>query len=559
MIAAIPDGYHIMCYTWLYLDKDGTDNNGPGLLSALEGLASPGAVDFDAMPDSVPYIFYARKGHQESFRDTIGVNIFDGINLSTWVDGVHDQGVITTMDAGPAASWHGLYWNELPNNVEDSTRIKLLGLPAGGGPAVQLMDLPSEQDSVPDLGTLVNAAQYPRLRIQGYFSDIGAVDPKPAQMVRWQLLDSPAPECAIHPPLAYYNALDGWAQGQDAAVAVAVQNISEFDMDSLLMGAWIIGANNARTLIHYKVNAPLPAGAFLVDTVHFNTMGFGGTNTLVIEANPVDTATGVYDQLEQYHFNNIAQWRFDVSVDVENPLLDVTFDGMHILDGDIVSAKPEITITLDDENPLLLMDSPADTANFKVYLTRPGASPEEIHFRNAAGDEILQFVPANGPENIAHINYRPAFPADGKYALQVSAFDISENLSGDHDYKITFEVINRSTITEVLNYPNPFTTSTRFVFTVTGSEPPSYMKIQIMTVTGKVIREVTTAQLGSIHVGRNITEYAWDGTDEFGDRLARGVYLYRVIAQINGEDIENRETSASQYFTKGFGKMYLLR
>jgi flagellar hook assembly protein FlgD len=56
-----------------------------------------------------------------------------------------------------------------------------------------------------------------------------------------------------------------------------------------------------------------------------------------------------------------------------------------------------------------------------------------------------------------------------------------------------------------------------------------------------------------------MTEFAWDGTDEFGDRLARGVYLYRVIAQLNGQDLEVRETKASEYFTKGIGKMYLLR
>ena len=148
---------------------------------------------------------------------------------------------------------------------------------------------------------------------------------------------------------------------------------------------------------------------------------------------------------------------------------------------------------------------------------------------------------------------------DGTYTLIVQARDISANISGDHDYKVSFEVINRPTITEVLNYPNPFTTSTRFVFTVTGKEPPSYMKIQIMTVTGRVVREVPMHELGPIRVGRNITEFAWDGTDEFGDRLARGVYLYRVYAKLHGEDIEIRSTGASGYFKEGYGKMYLLQ
>ena len=80
-----------------------------------------------------------------------------------------------------------------------------------------------------------------------------------------------------------------------------------------------------------------------------------------------------------------------------------------------------------------------------------------------------------------------------------------------------------------------------------------------MTVTGKVVREITVDELGPIRIGRNITSYAWDGRDEYGDRLGNGVYLYRVITKINGQSIENRETSADNFFKEGFGKMYLFR
>jgi flagellar hook assembly protein FlgD len=110
-----------------------------------------------------------------------------------------------------------------------------------------------------------------------------------------------------------------------------------------------------------------------------------------------------------------------------------------------------------------------------------------------------------------------------------------------------------------MNYPNPFSTSTKFVFTLTGSEVPDEMIIQIMTVTGKVVREITEDQLGPIHIGRNISQYAWDGRDEFGDQLANGVYLYRVLTQIKGEDIKHRDSGADTHFKKEFGKMYLMR
>jgi flagellar hook assembly protein FlgD len=163
------------------------------------------------------------------------------------------------------------------------------------------------------------------------------------------------------------------------------------------------------------------------------------------------------------------------------------------------------------------------------------------------------------PDNIFKIDYNPTLTKDGIYELWVQATDVSGNLSGVNNYKITFEVINKASITNFVNYPNPFSTSTRFVFTLTGSEIPEYFKIQIMTVTGKVIREITTQELGQIRIGKNISEYAWDGKDEFGDQLANGVYLYRVLSLLKGSAIEKRETEADKFFTKGWGKMYLMR
>src|SRR5690606_34169535 len=114
------------------------------------------------------------------------------------------------------------------------------------------------------------------------------------------------------------------------------------------------------------------------------------------------------------------------------------------------------------ENPYLLLDSPADTANFRVYLSGPDMPQQRVYFRNGDGSENLQFVPASGVDNVCRIHYRPVLERDGRYTLTVQAHDLSMNASGDQDYRVSFEVINRPTITEVLNYPNPFTTNTRF-------------------------------------------------------------------------------------------------
>jgi len=250
-----------------------------------------------------------------------------------------------------------------------------------------------------------------------------------------------------------------------------------------------------------------------------------------------------------------------VKSDLVNPLLDVTFDGVHILNRDIVSARPHIQIKLKDDAKYLLLN---DTALSSVVIRNPDGSSRTYNFDN----DTLRFTPAStGADNTATIDFSPAFTtqfnADGdEYELIVKGKDRSGNRAGDLEYRVTFKVITKPMISNLLNYPNPFSTSTAFVFTLTGSEIPSNMKIQILTVTGKIVREITKDELGPIRIGRNITEFKWDGTDQYGQKLANGVYLYRFVTTLNGRQMDKYKANGDitdRFFNNGYGKMYLMR
>ena len=157
------------------------------------------------------------------------------------------------------------------------------------------------------------------------------------------------------------------------------------------------------------------------------------------------------------------------------------------------------------------------------------------------------------------VEYQPNNLTDGIYTLRAEAADASGNPSGTEPYAVNFEIINESQITNFFPYPNPFSTRTQFVFTLTGSDIPDEIIIQIMTVNGTVVREITQEEIGPIKIGNNRTEYAWDGHDAYGDQLANGVYLYKVKIFNNGVEMKHRETSADRAFKNGIGKMYLLR
>ena len=233
--------------------------------------------------------------------------------------------------------------------------------------------------------------------------------------------------------------------------------------------------------------------------------------------------------------------------------MQVFFDGRRINDGELVSARPEILVQIRDENQYLLLN---DTSQYQLELTAPSGRRERLRFN----DERIEFTPATGNENVVEIFFRPELLEDGTYTLAVRGTDRSDNAAGRLDLRQEFEVVNQQLVSNVLAYPNPFTTQTQFVYTLTGTEPPSMFRIQIMTVSGRVVRDIDLLETENLKIGTHRTDFTWDGTDEYGDLLANGVYLYRVITSDNdGNMLEKYDTGTDQFFQNELGKVVILR
>ena len=78
----------------------------------------------------------------------------------------------------------------------------------------------------------------------------------------------------------------------------------------------------------------------------------------------------------------------------------------------------------------------------------------------------------------------------------------------------------------VINYPNPFINYTEFWFNHNSSTPLS-VTIQVFTVSGKLVKTIlgTTESFGNNSFSR---DFHWDGRDDFGDKVAKGVYIYKL-------------------------------
>jgi hypothetical protein len=486
-------------------------------------------------PDFIPAISFSK-------------GISDVIDLKKNFVSPDSVGYITSPKFGPAISWKEMHWRgtSLEPGSSDNPAVQIIGVDTSGIGTVLYTVHKSQQDV--DISS-VDASKYPYIQLKMRNAD--SISLTPYQLTYWRLNYQTPPEGAVTPSL-YFTSKDTLDQGDILHFGIAFKNISIPAFDSMKVKLQVIDNNNVTHVLTVPRQKPLVSGDTITLKYDIDTRAYAGLNTIFVDFNPD------YDQPEQYLFNNFLYRNFYVRVDKYNPLMDVTFDGVHILNRDIVSARPHILIKLKDENKSLALN---DTSLLKVQIRNPDGSLRTYHFDN----DTMRFTPADlaSGENTASIDLSPLLPGeDDEYELIVSGKDVVGNPSGTLDYHINFRVISKPMISNLLNYPNPFTTSTAFVFTVTGSVVPQNIRIQILTVTGKVIREITKDELGPLHIGRNITDFKWDGTDMYGQKVANGVYLYRVLTNLNGKSLDkftDNGDNTDKYFTKGYGKMYFMR
>jgi hypothetical protein len=546
---AIPAFASVYASTW----ANDTTFLGPGN-SVYHRLLAQGFTSIDSFYRSRAFIFMYRKNRSATFtpRFTFSDGIYDAITQSVDLVTPDTLGYITSPTFGPAKGWKQLHWrgSTLDTANFDRPTVSVYGVNAAGTETLLIPDLNLTQQDY-DISS-ISATQYPYIKLKMRNQD--SVRLTPYQLRYWRVTYVPVPEGAIAPNL-YFNFKDAVEVGEPVNFGIAFKNVSNVDFDSVKVKFSITDKNNVENII------PIPRQKNLTtvspnDTIRLNvpidTKSLSGNNTIFVNFNPDN------DQPEQYLFNNFAFRNLYVKPDSLHPMLDVTFDGVHILNHDIVSSKPDILVKLKDEAKWLVLD---DTSLLTLQVKYPSGYIRRFSFDN----DTVRFTPPGAPpsnDNTATVALKPYFPEDGDYELIVTGKDKSNNSAGNIQYRVGFQVINKPMISNMLNYPNPFTTSTAFVFTVTGSEVPQNIRIQILTITGKIVREITKTELGPLHIGRNITEFKWDGTDQYGQKLANGIYLYRVITNLNGKSLDKYKSTDDQtdkYFNNGYGKMYLMR
>lgn len=534
----VPNGNYFMIYSFI----SGKFQQWPD--SAYKAFENWGAEKIRIIDNNVPYIFFSQKGHPDQAEEIVGETTTSAIDFTRTLRTTYTEGSITSTAIGPSSKWTSLEW-QAKSEVSDNDYVNILGVEKDGATS---MLISHADTSKVDL-TAIDAEHYKYLKLQFVISDDSLRTP--SQLKWWRVLYNSYTDLAVNPQRAWQFYADTLNEGEQGQAIVAFENIGSQKSDNLLIHYWLQTEQNQIINIGYHRLSALQMADYIIDTVNFSTVGLSGDVVFYAELNPCAEGETDYDQPELTHFNNFIIKQFHVLRDVRNPLLDVTIDGRHIQDGEIVSATPTITIRLTDENQHFAL---ADTNLFSVYLTSLTTGIEEkIYINNV---ESI-FETGTIEQNVAQLQLTLNLK-DDTYQLRARAHDASGNESGIDDYIISFQVIAESTITDIYAFPNPFSSQMRFGFELTGSVLPDDIQIDIFTIDGKIVRSFNITDFSDLHIGQNLSACVWNGTNQHGALLPSGVYFYKAKATINGQTIKRRP-SAAPALKNGVGRIVIMR
>ena len=210
---------------------------------------------------------------------------------------------------------------------------------------------------------------------------------------------------------------------------------------------------------------------------------------------------------------------------------------------------PEVTLFMNDENFV----SGGQTDFEPILLARIFDENGVNTVGNGIGHDITAILDGNSSEPFilndfyvadldsyqsGEIRFQFDGLSPGPHSLEFKVWDVNNNSTKRN---IEFVVVDNENLVlqNVLNYPNPFSTSTEFMFEHSFACNELEVQIQIFTVSGRLVQtlnDIIPTQ------GFRVSQIFWDGKDNYGDQLAKGVYIYRVkVKDSSGQTAEKTE------------------
>lgn len=214
-------------------------------------------------------------------------------------------------------------------------------------------------------------------------------------------------------------------------------------------------------------------------------------------------------------------------VDVNGPQMKVYLNDENFAYGGITGERPLLIVKMSDQNGINTVGN--GIGHNIVATLSSGTNTQKIDLNEYYESTLDSYQEGE-------IRYPMEKLAPGNYKLSIKAWDVVNNSS---EINTEFTVIESSkfNIDRVYNYPNPFTTNTGFQFEHNRPGDQLQVMVQIFNVSGRLVK---TIQQDLLSTGTRISNIAWDAKDEYGDKLARGVYVYRLKVKASDGTIADK-------------------
>ncbi|GAA4280790.1 type IX secretion system sortase PorU [Gaetbulibacter aestuarii] len=203
--------------------------------------------------------------------------------------------------------------------------------------------------------------------------------------------------------------------------------------------------------------------------------------------------------------------------DNTGPIINLFMNDESFVSGGITNESPTLLAKLSDENGI----NTASGVGHDIVAILDGDETNPFILNDYYQTEVDDYT-----KGLVTFPFRDLAP--GLHTLTLKAWDVFNNSSIQEIQFIVYDKDQSLVLENVLNYPNPFVNYTEFWFNHNSSAPLD-VSIQIFTVSGKLVRtlqgQTTGAGVTTSTLSRDII---WDGRDDFGDKLGKGVYIYKL-------------------------------
>ncbi|CAL2090793.1 putative secreted protein (Por secretion system target) [Tenacibaculum sp. 190524A05c] len=200
--------------------------------------------------------------------------------------------------------------------------------------------------------------------------------------------------------------------------------------------------------------------------------------------------------------------------DLIGPDIQLFMNDESFIDGGTTNTSPNLIIKLSDISGI---NTSITAVDHDIVAILDDNQSEPIILNDFYETELDDFTKGI-------VNYQLRDLSVGTHTIKIKAWDTYNNSS---EATLTFEVVSdtKLLLENVLNYPNPFTNYTEFWFNHNKPNEPLEVQVQVFTISGKLVKTINETVQTTGGLSRTIN---WNGLDDFGNKIGKGVYLYKL-------------------------------